>query len=329
MYASLKVSQVYQGYGRQIPSSGVPLYQLPARSIYSPDVSSNLKVFSYRGVSAYFEGLARIEAPTLSDLDIQFFNQLTSTIPRLLQFMRASEMLRFSAVKIVFDWDFLDLMASPDPSWHQRSLRLRVTCTLLDWELASTVHFLDSISPILSCVDVLTLFRVAHNLFPIHEYNRAQWRRLLRSFSNVKTLCVPESLSEQYLRGGSSSDVFTSFILERRAAGHNVNLASSSNMQLQWRLQQALRRLQQAGLEQQNLPLRELNQILMEQNLLLEELELAAVTRAVYANSKSWSTRRDDWRSCSSRCMRLSEVELFLELVKTSISTSEQQLCLQ
>jgi hypothetical protein len=142
---------------------------------------------------------------------------------------------------------------------------------------------LDSISPILSCVDVLTLFHVAHNLFPIHEYNRAQWRRLLRSFSNVKTLCVPESLSEQYLRGGSASDVFTSFILERRAAGHNVNLASSSNMQLQRRLQQALRRLpleqllmQQAGLEQQNLPLRELN-------LLLEELELAAVTRAVNA----------------------------------------------
>jgi hypothetical protein len=154
----------------------------------------NLQIFSYRGVSAYFEGLARIRAPTLSVLDVQFFHRLTFPIPRLLQFMRASESLRFGAVKLTFDNDFLELTAGPDPSWQRRSLRLQIMCKHLYWQVESAVQVFDSISPLLSRVDELTLLHVASNLPAVsgHEVNRTQWRKLLRSFNNVKTLSVPE-----------------------------------------------------------------------------------------------------------------------------------------
>ncbi|KAH9976441.1 hypothetical protein BGW80DRAFT_918068 [Lactifluus volemus] len=116
----------------------------PNRDVETPEVTNvmlpNLQVFSYRGVSAYLEGLARIRAPTLKVLDVQLFNQLTFTVPWLLEFMRASEFLRFSAVKITFDGDSLGLMAGPDSSWQQRSLRLQIMCKQLDWQVASTVQ---------------------------------------------------------------------------------------------------------------------------------------------------------------------------------------------
>jgi hypothetical protein len=190
------------------------------------------------------EGLARIEAPTLSILDIQFFNQLTFTVPRLLQFMRASKSLRFSAVKIAFDGDFLDLIAGPDPGWQKCSLHLQIICKHLDWQVASAVQIFESISPVFSGVEELMFFHVARNRSadPHDKVDRTQWRKLLRLFNNVKSFGVPETLSGrfshslcsadgemsmellpnllvlQHLGGSSVDDVFTSFIHDRRAA---------------------------------------------------------------------------------------------------------------
>ncbi|KAH9976439.1 hypothetical protein BGW80DRAFT_1293678 [Lactifluus volemus] len=243
----------------------------PNRDVETPEVTHvmlpNLQVFSYRGVSAYLEGLARIRAPTLKVLDVQFFNQLTFTVPRLLEFMRASEFLRFGAVKITFDGDSLGLMAGPDTSWQQRSLRLRIMCKHLDWQVASAVQIFDSISPVVSGVEDLMLFDVDPNRSanPRDEVDRTQWCNLFRSFSNVKSLGIQASLSGrlshslcsvdgevplellpnlevlQHLGGSSVDGVFTSFIRERRQGGHSVDLVASSSYVPQQHVQQYMR----------------------------------------------------------------------------------------
>jgi hypothetical protein len=278
----------------------------PNRNIQTPAVTHvtllNLQVFSFRGVSAYLEGLARIIAPSLSVLDVQFFNQLTFTVPRLMQLMEASENLRFSAVKISFYGDFFDLMAGPDPTWQQRSLRLQIMCNHFDWQVASALQIFDSISPVLSGVDDLMLFHAAHNRSadPHDEVDRTHWRELFRSFGNVKSLGVPESLSGrlshslcladgekspellpnlrvlQHLGGSSVSDVFTSFMHERQAAGHDVHLvASSSYMPWQhWqRLQQEERQLQQRELQRDQQELQRDQRQLQQQQQRLHQLQ--------------------------------------------------------
>ncbi|KAI0268569.1 hypothetical protein BGY98DRAFT_1101433 [Russula aff. rugulosa BPL654] len=48
----------------------------------------NLRLFQFRGVSAYLEAvICRITTPRLETLEIRLFNQLTFSVPRLLQFM--------------------------------------------------------------------------------------------------------------------------------------------------------------------------------------------------------------------------------------------------
>ena len=55
----------------------------------TPSTLPSLKVLALRGSSTYLEGiLARINAPLLSTLNIEFFNQLTFSLSRLFQFVR-------------------------------------------------------------------------------------------------------------------------------------------------------------------------------------------------------------------------------------------------
>jgi hypothetical protein len=182
----------------------------------------NLHVFSFRGVSTYMEGFARIIAPTLSILDVQFFNQLTFGVPCLLQFIQASDSLSFSAVEIAFDRDFVRLMAAPDRSWRQCPLRLQIACKFLDWQVASAVQILDTLLPVLSGVEKLTLSHVAHNPSLHDEVDTTQWRKLFRPFSNLKTLCVTESLELLPNLVAFQGNVFTSFKYEREEAGYLV-----------------------------------------------------------------------------------------------------------
>jgi hypothetical protein len=85
-----------------------------------------------------------------------------------------------------------------------------------------------------------------------NEVNCTEWRQLLRSFSNVKTLCVDDGLVKELSRSlrlddgehplellpelqelaypgsGDTGDTFTSFIDARQNAGRPVTLVCSS-----------------------------------------------------------------------------------------------------
>jgi hypothetical protein len=162
----------------------------------------NLRVFAFQGVSAYLEGLlSRINAPVLNIFHVHLFNQLTFTVPHLLQFTQTSENLSFSAVELAFYGNFVDLMADPHRIEGEPHVRIRLMCTHLDWQVAFALQILDTLSPLLPLVEELTLSYMEHDLSSEwhNEVDPTQWSNLLRSFSNVNALHVannpPEGLS--------------------------------------------------------------------------------------------------------------------------------------
>jgi hypothetical protein len=219
----------------------------------------NLRSFSFRGVSAYLEGLiSRITAPDLNTLTLHFFNQLTFDIPHLLEFVKTSENLIFGSFQLAFDRGFVGLKTDPHRRRWKRRLELRILCKRLDWQVASALQILGALSPLLSDAEILTLSRVGHNRSERrNELDRTrwrlQWRELLRPFNGVKALRVenelvgeisrslrsedgdmdmpmqllPKLQEVRYFGGSRDDDAFTPFIKERKSEGHAVFLVYS------------------------------------------------------------------------------------------------------
>ena len=210
----------------------------------------NLRLFWFQGVSAYLEAvICRITTPRLENLQLQFFKQLTFSIPCLPQFMNTTENLRFDKAEIIFKDKRIDVFMF----WHEADtclFRAMVDCWHLDWQVSSVAQIFNALSQVLSAVEHLTLRHQVHGQSS-EEHNdvdRIEWRKLLRSFSNVKTLRLEDGLIEQLSRclrledgelplellpelqeltydgSGDAGDAFTPFIDSRQNAGRPVSL---------------------------------------------------------------------------------------------------------
>jgi hypothetical protein len=210
----------------------------------------NLRHFAFRGTATYLEALfARISAPSLNKLHIYFFNQLSFTFPRLLQFMQASENLRFTAIQVTFRTLAVSLHSVPW-SWDS-PLMLEIRCRHLDWQVASAAQLFGTISPLLSVVEQVTFSyeRHARSSEWNNDVDQRQWRELLTPFANVKTIHVQEELVHNILRpllsddgvpplellpnleevghdsvGLDARDALNAFVDARRVAGQPVSL---------------------------------------------------------------------------------------------------------
>ena len=215
----------------------------------------NLRLFWFRGVSAYLESVVcRIATPRVENLYIRFFKQLTFSVPRLVLFTNTAENLRFYNAEIAF----LDERVYVAMYFHKADtyspFMVRVDCLHLDWQLSSMTQISSALNQVSSAVEHLVLEHEVHSRSS-EEHNdidRIEWRNLLRSFSNVKTLLIEDGLVEQLsrclqLEDGESplellpelqeltyyghrdtSDAFTSFIDSRRNAGRPVTLVRRS-----------------------------------------------------------------------------------------------------
>ena len=215
---------------------------------------SSLRLLWFRGVSAYLEAVVcRIAIPHLESLMIRLIEQLTFSVPRLSQFMRTTENLRFDNAVIRFkDKQIHVLMSFREADTY--AFVGRVDCWHSDWQVSSVAQISSSLSQVLSAVDHLTLEQEVHNQSS-EEHNdvdRIEWRKLLRSFSNVKTLRVEDGLVEElsrclrledgelpfehlpelrelvYFGSRDTGDVFTPFIDSRQNAGRPVTLVRLS-----------------------------------------------------------------------------------------------------
>ena len=225
--------------------------QLTQAPIITQVTLPNLRVFEFQGASSYMESVVRrIATPRLEKLTIQFFNQLTFFIPHLQQFINTAESLRFDSARFLFSRNGVDVEVYPPNEDEIYSLTIFVCCWHLDWQVSSVAQIFSSLSQIFSTVEHLTFEHKVHGLSSEehNEVDRTKWRKLLTSFSNVKTLRIGDGLVQELSRSlrlhdeelpldllpelqeltydgkGDTDDVFTSFIDAYRNAGRLVTL---------------------------------------------------------------------------------------------------------
>jgi hypothetical protein len=244
------------GFTFAIPNSDVER-QLTHTPIMTAVALPNLRRLAFRGVGTFLEAiLHRITAPHLEKLEIEFYTRLTFSVPRLLQFVGTAENLTFksASVKIMFDDDTVDMEVYPHEEADKYALAIAVNSCHLDWQVSSVAQIFNSLSPMLSAVDHLTLEHSVHTQSS-EEHNEpdpTEWRKFLRPFMNVKTLRIAKGLVKElsrclelddgelslellpelqeltYSRSHNTGDAFTSFIDARQDAGRSITLVRRS-----------------------------------------------------------------------------------------------------
>ena len=214
----------------------------------------NLRTFTFQAVSAHSEAvLSRVTAPCLQHFQICYFEQLTFSVPQLLQFMGRIENLRFDRVKFFCGREVYMVANPPGTNLPSAGFSIYVWCWPLDLQVSSMAQILNTLSQMFSTVEHLTLgHEEDSDLSEEHdEVDRAEWRKFLRSFSNVKTLCIDNELVGELTRclrsedgesplellpelqeliypgSGNTDDAFTPFIDARKSAGRPVTLIKS------------------------------------------------------------------------------------------------------
>ena len=234
--------------------------QLMLAPIMTHVTSPNLRCFEFQGASAYMEAVVHhTTAPRLERLRVEFFLQHTLFVPSLLQFMDTSENLRFDSATFEFSKNWVSVEVYLHEKAKVHALSMNVLCWYLDLQVSCMAQIFNSLSQSLPTVEHLTL---EHKEVPqeqgqgvpavdrtvLAEWSRTEWRKLLRSFSNVKTLRVDDGLVEElsgclrlddgepplellpelqkltYSGSGETRDAFTSFIETRQMAGRSVTL---------------------------------------------------------------------------------------------------------
>ena len=174
--------------------------QVLVRPIMSPVTLPNLRWFAFKGVSAYLDALLPwIRAPRLDKLQITFFNQLTFSIPNLQHFIDSAEGLGFTAANLRFDENGINLEVYPFKGIQMYGLYIRVLCPHHDWQVSSAAQITGVLSPLFPSVVDLTL-TCGERTQPSEWHTDAdsiQWRAVLRSFNNVRTLYVSNGLIEE------------------------------------------------------------------------------------------------------------------------------------
>ena len=155
-----------------------------------------LRSFSLLAVNAFSEAvLSRITASRLEDFQICYPKQLTFPVPELVQFMGRTDNLRFDRAILYFYSERVYVEFNP-PKAKTFSFSINVDCWHLDWQVSSVTQIFNALSQVISAVERLTLVHEAHRQSSEehNEVERTEWRKLLRPFSNVKTLQIDNEL---------------------------------------------------------------------------------------------------------------------------------------
>jgi hypothetical protein len=217
----------------------------------------NLRSFTLQAVSAYSEAvLSRITASRLEIIQICYPKQLTFSVPQLAQFMGriGTENFRFDRATLGFYGERVYVSVNPrETNIQDDAFSLNIDCWHLDLQVSSVAQIFNALSQIFSVVGHLTLVHRIHSRSSEehNEVDRTEWRKLLRSFNNVKTLDIEDGLVmelsrclrlddgedplellpelQELIYPGSSDahDGFTAFIDARQKAGRPVTLIKS------------------------------------------------------------------------------------------------------
>ena len=212
----------------------------------------HLRRLWFQGVDALLEAVVPwIVTPRLERLRVFFFDQLTFSVPRLMQFLSTAENLRFNNARLIFSTDRVDMgMYAHQETCLTQCLHIRVLSWSLELQVSAVAQIFNSLSQIFSALEHLTFSYKARDLSSEEhdEVDRTECRRILRSFSNVETLRIEDGLDEEiarclrledgqlpldllpelheltYSRNSDTDNKFASFINARQKAGYSITL---------------------------------------------------------------------------------------------------------
>lgn len=160
-----------------------------------------LSQFYFQGNSEYLDDLvAHVDAPTLDDFSVTFYNQLVFDTPQLLQFIsRTGKFITLDHAEVLFRGDNVTVKF---PSSSQRgkvdreSLMLVIRCRGLVWQLSALAQVLRPPLPPLSTLKQLRILEGEH-LHPHVEDDteNAEWPQLLQPFTALRDLYLSENLA--------------------------------------------------------------------------------------------------------------------------------------
>jgi hypothetical protein len=224
-------------------------FESPAQP--TPIALPSLKEIAFRGSSTYLEGvLARINAPLLTTLNIEFFNQITFNLSRLREFVRTTGKFMFRSVEVHFDKDFVSVIVDPQPERaDSHPFLVQVKCEPLNWQATCAAQICDALEPLLKGVENLTLGFYKDGSTPWQdEIDLEKWHGFLRIFPGVNSLQLTGGLVGDLFRSlqldegelpsellpelrelvssgwGHTDDAYTSFLSARQSAGRRVRL---------------------------------------------------------------------------------------------------------
>jgi len=110
--------------------------------------------------------------------------------------MTTTENLRFNRVEFLFYHEAVVVFVYPSVGTGISSFTLDISCGHLDWQVSSMAQIFNVLNPLFSDVVDITLDYREHTLSSEshNQVDRTQWRKLLGSFRNVKTLRVHNGL---------------------------------------------------------------------------------------------------------------------------------------
>jgi hypothetical protein len=205
----------------------------------------NLRWFDFRGSSPYMEAVVRgITTPCLEKLNLRLLSFNRPSVPCLRQLINTTDGLRFDSAKIMFNRNEVHLKVYPPEETEMYALSIIFdVCAHLDQvPCMAQILIFNSLDQVFSTVEHLTLNKEERDRSS--EVGPTEWRRLLSSFSNVKTLRVDYGLVKELSRclrlddgelsvdllpelqelTYNAGDEFTSFINARQNAGRPVSL---------------------------------------------------------------------------------------------------------
>jgi hypothetical protein len=153
--------------------------------------------FLFNGVYEYLDDfVARIDAPRLNDLDMTFFNDIVFDSPQFMQFIGRTPTLKaLKSARVTFEETAAMIYLSPETS-GDGSLRVKISCRELDWQISSLEQVCTSCLPPLSALEDLSIDLVASS------YHRRQgnidntlWLELLYPLTAVKNLYLSKELA--------------------------------------------------------------------------------------------------------------------------------------
>ena len=162
-------------------------------------VLPSLTRFGFHGVSEYLEDLvARIDAPLLDSIRIDFFHQLIFDIPQLAQFMRRmTGFMAIDEIHVVFDDYGVRVECIPPTMTFDKTSRLRISCRWLDWQLSSLEQVFTSFFPSIHMVEYLYIYTCQYSSSRQQDdIENTHWLESLHPFTAVTNLYICEETAQ-------------------------------------------------------------------------------------------------------------------------------------